>query len=166
MSGNDRGGGGIDSYIDMIEKGLDLLKENEDLLNSLGSKSVDGELSVQEPLAEAQVSEDEVLIVAEVRDNDIDEMSVRFEDGAMMFSLGGKTYEAQVPPDVIEDTVSAHLNNGVLRLTVERMNEDNSDTIDVVTEEMENDDSIVDDLIDEADPGENGDNGGDDNGGA
>jgi len=166
MSGKDRGGGGIDSYIDMIEKGLDLLKENEDLLNSLGSKSVDGELSVQEPLAEAQVSEDEVLIVAEVRDNDIDEMSVRFEDGAMMFSLGGNTYEAQVPPDVIEDTVSAHLNNGVLRLTVERMNEDNSDTIDVVTEEMENDDSIVEDLIDEADPGEDGDNGGDDNGDA
>jgi HSP20 family molecular chaperone IbpA len=166
MSGNDRGGGGIDSYIEMIEKGLDLLKENEDLLNSLGSKSVDGELSVQEPLAEAQVSEDEVLIVAEVRDNDIDEMSVRFEDGAMMFSLGGNTYEAQVPPDVIEDSVSAHLNNGVLRLTMERMNEENSDTIDVVTEEMENDDSIVDDLIDEADPGKDSDDGGDNNGDA
>lgn len=166
MTRKDDNNSGIGSYIEIVEKGLDLLKENEDLLNSLGSKSVDGELSVQEPLAEAQVSEDEVLIVAEVMDNDIDEMSVRFEDGAMMFSLGGNTYEAQVPPDVIEDTVSANLNNGVLRLTVERMNEDNSDTVDVVTEEIENDDSIVKDLLDEADPGQNGDDGGDENGDA
>lgn len=164
MSGKDRGGGGIDTYIEMIEKGLDLLKENEDLLNSLGSKSVDGELSVQEPLAEAQVSEDEVLIVAEVRDTDIDEMSVRFDDGVMVFTLGGNTYEAQVPPDVIEDSVSAHLNNGVLRLTVERMNEENSEQIDVITDERENDESIVDELVDEADPDTDTDEGGDEDG--
>jgi Hsp20/alpha crystallin family. len=148
----------------MIEKGLDLLRDNEDLISSLGSKSIDGELSVQEPLAEAQVSDDEVLIVAEVKDSNINEMSVSFVDGVMMFTLGGETYEAAVPSDVIEDSVSAHLNNGVLRITVERADDEEGDTIDVITDDMRNDDSIVDDLVDEANEDTGSDNGGDDDG--
>jgi len=146
MTNKDRDDNTVESILDMAETVMDFAREHEDVLQSIGGDSGGTKLNVQEPLAEAHIKDDEVVIVAEAEDEDVDEMSVKFEEGTFVFNLGGTVYEAEVPPDVVEDSVNASLNNGVLRVTLDRMNTDDFKSVQVENEGVDEKQDI-DDII-------------------
>jgi len=160
MSGRDRDDDSdVSDMIDMLDKALDLVKEHEDKLNGFVGSGVDDTFTVREPLAEAEVKDDRVVVVAEARGQNGSEMSVSFGNGIMKFTLGDKQYEAEVPNDIVEESVSAEINNGVLRVEVERENKDDEgQEVDIDWK----DESIVDE--EEEDEAEGEDNGGDSDG--
>jgi HSP20 family molecular chaperone IbpA len=144
----------VEDFLDMVERGLEVARDHEDTISRFVGGDKEMNLTVKEPLAEAQISDDEVVIVAEARGGEPGEMNVRFGDGAMHFSFGGNQYKVDIPDDVIEDSVDAQYNNGVLRVTLDRMNEEESTQVEVEDSTDESIDSIIDDAVEESNDSE------------
>lgn len=153
-----------ESIIDIVDGITQIARENKDLLESFFGDS-GRELSLEEPLTEAHVTDDKVKVVAELRGEKPNEMGVRFEGGEMYMSIGDTTLRARVPDDIVEDSVDAQMNNGVLRIEVDRIDDGDMKTVEISEEESivdgssDSEDSVEDILSDDESI-----NGGDDDG--
>lgn len=130
----------IENILDAIDGAAEVVRQNKDLLDSVMGDSSDESLDLREPLSDAQVTEDEVVVVAELKDEKPEEMGVRFEEGVMYMTIGDLTLRARVPDDVIQESVDASMNNGVLRVSVDRATEENTTSVSI---KENKDDSIM-----------------------
>ena len=146
----------VERLIDAFSSAKSWYEDNQDLFNGVGAVANRVDMTAPEPLSEAHIKEDEVRVVAEVRESGVNQIGVSFNDGIMVCEVADRQLEVDVPRDVDEDSLEATMSNGVLEVTVQRtIDTDNS--VDVI---MEDDtDDTVDELFDDDE-----DNGGDDDG--
>lgn len=161
MSGRDRNDDNrVSDVIDAIEGAADIIRRNQDLLDDFVGGGGEEQLELREPLSDAQVNDDEVIVVAELKNKKPEEMGVRFEDGVMYLTIGDLTLRARVPDDVVQESVEATMNNGVLRVSVDRANTDNMNTVNIERKEDESiktDQEVLDEIKEESEDDEGGD---------
>ncbi len=132
-----------------------IYEKHSDLFQTLGADKEKVDLSGKEPLTEAFVSEDTVKIVAEVSSDPPVRLGYVYDGGELNLDIGGRGVVVEVPDDIEEDTIEASMNNGIMRIEIERANDDFEDDSDKVTIEKDDDDEIDFDDDDTESQGEN-----------
>jgi len=148
----------FNSLAEGAEKMKEIADENEDLINDFFGGGSSTKIDDPEPLRESHITEDSVKIVAEVSDDGFQNMGVKFKEGELMIEAGEDKLVAQVPNDIIKDSVDAKLNNGVLIVEMDREDDEiDPDTVVEVDNDIPEGEGVpdLDDLDEE---------GGDDNG--
>jgi len=153
---NDRNDSDVERVLDALSSAKEWYSENRDLFAGVSEVTSKVDMSAPEPLTEAHISDDEVKIVAEVRDSDVTQMSVGFDDGVMVCEVAGRSFQVDVPEDIDKESVEATMSNGVLEVTIDRLDEPQN-SIDVIHEEQT--DETVDELFEDEE-----EEGGDDDG--
>lgn len=110
----------------MAETTLDTLKENEDVIRSViqtegaeeGGKIAN--LQDADPLREAHIREDEVLIVLQHSDEPPKEVSAELVGGVLTLKMSDQEFVAEVPDDIELETMETNYSNGVFEVSVER----------------------------------------------
>lgn len=164
MSGSGDGGNDVDDILDLIQKGLDFARDHEDAIARIVDNEETESITVKEPLAEAHVTDEKVEIVAEATGGNSGDMNVHFNEGHMLFSFGGNKYRAEIPNDVVEESIEAEYNNGVLRVTLDRMNKESATEVEVTSDTDESIEDIVGEDSIEDGSIEDEENGGDEDG--
>jgi len=133
----------IDRLFDAIDTMKDVYENNKDIVEDVSDSG--GEISFEdkEPLTEAHLTEDSVVVVADIGVSGPLDMGVKFDDNTVTFDVGGEDFEVHVPTDVKEDTIDASITNGVLRVEMER---EDTEIVNVekVKETMEDNDTEED----------------------
>lgn len=123
---------GNENDIERLLEGLQSAKQwydnNRDLFDRLTGDPGGVDLAGGEPVSEAHVDEDRVLIVADVTGTNATELNLKFYDGKVKGKLGDRKFSVNVPNDVIEDSIEADMKNGVLRVDIERENASQDET--------------------------------------
>jgi len=137
----------IERLLDGFSSAKQWYEENSDLFERFmeGGSSVD--LSGSEPISEAHVDEERVLIVADVSGVNATNLSLSFYEGRVKGELGSREFDVNVPNDVDEDSIEADMKNGVLRVELDRVEDSDDDltiesvdhTDDTISEEGEDD---------------------------
>jgi len=136
MSGrDDKDDAGIEDALIALEEIAGVVRDNQDVISGIFGGGEKNEVSLREPLSDAQVEEDKVVISMEMKDEKPEEMGVKFDDGIMVMNIGEKRIEADVPDDIIKSSVEASMNNGVLRVEVSRETGENMETTEISYEE-------------------------------
>jgi HSP20 family molecular chaperone IbpA len=112
----------VERVLDGIESAKKWYDENKDLIERFtgGGNGVD--LTDTGPMTEAEVHDDRVIVVADVPGVRPTDMRVKFYENAIQCTIDGESFKATVPSDVDEDSLSADMKNGVLRVEMEREN--------------------------------------------
>lgn len=159
----------IERLLDGISSAKQWYEQNSDLFERFaeGGSSVD--LDGDDPLSEAHVNEERVLIVADVSGAASTDLELSFYENKVSGKLGDREFTVDVPSDVDEDSIEADMKNGVLRVELERENEPGDsltvDTIDNTDEEMEEANEPLEDIeemMDEVEEKDDDDDGGED----
>lgn len=141
MTNKDNNDNSIEQFLELVEGAKELYDDNRELFNNvLPNKGNVVNLDGPEPMAEAHINEDEVVIVAEVGDSGDLQLKASFDDGKMDFSVADERFSVNVPDDVVEDSLEATVNNGVLRATMKRQVEED---ITVSVEKDSDDDDVI-----------------------
>jgi len=114
----------IDRLFNAIDTMKDVYENNKDIVEDVGDNG--GEISFEdkEPLTEAHLTEGNVVVVADLGVSGPLDMGIKFNNSTVKFDIGGEEFEVHVPADVKEDTVDASITNGVLRVEMEREDND------------------------------------------
>jgi len=117
----------IERLLDGFSSAKQWYEENSDLFDRFmeGGSSVD--LSGSEPISEAHVDEEKVLIVADVSGVNATNLSLSFYEGRVKGKLGSREFDVNVPNDVDEDSIEADMKNGVLRVELDRVGDSGDD---------------------------------------
>lgn len=134
----------IDRLFDAVEKMRDVYENNKDLVGNIGEDGDTITLDDKEPLTEAHLTDDEVVVVADVNKSAPLEMAVGFKENSILFDVDGKEFEVDVPADVKEESLDASIKNGVLRVELDRADDGpveitDIESIDMKEEEEEDD---------------------------
>lgn len=143
---NDRNDSDVERLLDAVSSAKEWYNQNKDLFAGMGEVASSMDMDAPEPLTEAHISEDTVKVVAEVRESNVTQIGVGFDDGTMVCEVSDRQFEVEVPDDIDETSMEATMSNGVLEVNIDRT-ETTEETIDVVTE-AETDDT-VDELFDD-----------------
>jgi len=167
----------IERLLNGLSSAKSWYEDNKDLFERFASGGESVDLAGGEPISEAHVDEDKVLIVADVSGVDATQLELDFYDNRVEGKFGGRKFNVDVPSDVDEDSIEADMKNGVLRVELDREGDD-GDTLDVTSvdhtddtigeeEEDEPEDmeelpeaEELEDLFDDDDSENNGDGGG------
>jgi len=155
---NNDDGTDVERVLDALSSAKEWYNQNSDLFAGIGEAADTMSMETPEPLTEAHINEDVVRIVAEVRDSDVTQMGVGFEEGTMVCEVSDRTFEVEVPDDIDESSIEATMSNGVLEATIQRTEQEDS-TVDVIREEETG--KTMNELFDETDE-EGGDKDGSD----
>lgn len=136
----------IERLLDGLKSAKDWYEQNQDLFARFSGDSTALDLSDSEPVSEAHISDDEVLIVADVSGAKSSQLAVKFYKNSLECELGGKKFTVEVPQDVDEDSMEASMNNGVLRVKLDR---NNGPADDVEISDVESTDETIGDPPDE-----------------
>ena len=151
MAGSDDFSDKVGSFFDTIDSLREAYENNKDVVDGIAGGSNALDLEGREPLSEAHLTDDEVVIVADVGLSGPVKMEVGFEDEKVWFNADGKYFEVDVPDDVVEDTLDASMTNGVLRVSIERAEEQEVD-VDIIEQvEEANEDKEEDNGSDKQD---------------
>lgn len=105
---------------DILDKAVDLYEDNKDVIKDIApgdeSITIDGE----EPLKQALVDDDKVIITVDVVGKDIQDVRIALEGTEAKIVIAGDPIKAQVPSDVNMEEAQAELNNGVLEVVIPR----------------------------------------------
>jgi len=153
---NNNNGTDVERVLDAISSAKEWYNQNSDLFDGIGGAVKAVDMDAPEPLTEAHINEDEVKIVAEVRDSNVTQIGVGFDDGVMKCELSERQFEVDVPNDIDESSLEATMANGVMEVTIDRVQTETND-IEVVSKDST--DETVDELFDNSD-----DEGGDEDG--
>lgn len=140
----------VERIFDLAQEAKELYDENKDLVHSVVPSSPSTvNLDSPDPMAEAHINDDEVIIVVEVDTSSGGlELKADIEDGMMNFNVAGESFVVDIPDDVVEESLDATINNGVLRATMDR---EQSESVGVMVKKEHDDEEKIED-------------GGDDNG--
>lgn len=131
MSSNDGNNNVTDSVIEMLQTVESLIDNNKDLIdNVVGDAGVGGSIDMgqYEPLVERSVSEEKVVLVAEVGTLENKEISVGINGSKVVMTANGDSIEADnIPKDVDLSELEAGYKNGVLTVEIPRDNGGNTD---------------------------------------
>lgn len=125
----------IDETIDSVMEAFDKVSDVAEQFglvgdaNSMASTSHD--IDPPEPIVESHVDEDEVVVVAEKTGEKIEELGVNFKDETLELIMGKDKARVGVPDDIVEDSISADMKNGVLRVTIDREVEDDDADVEI-----------------------------------
>ena len=131
----------IDRLFDAVEKMRDVYENNKDLVDGVGSGRDSISLDDKEPLTEAHLTDDEVIVVADVNKSAPVEMAVGFKEDSILFEVDGEEFEVDVPADVEEESLDASIKNGVLRVELDRADEGPVEITDIDSIDMEEEDT-------------------------
>lgn len=123
----------IERLLDGLSSAKNWYEKNKDLFDRFKSQGSSVSLDSGEPISEAHVDEDKVLIVADVTGVNATNLSLEFFDDKIEGTFGDREFVVDVPADVDEDTIEADMKNGVLRVEIEREDVDDDDiTVDSI----------------------------------
>ncbi len=126
-----KGGRNIDDLLNAIEKGVDLVRENSEVIESVVSggagDSVNGRLSHLEPLKQATKTEDRYEVTIQVEETGPLDVNLSEKDGHVVIGVGGSKYRVDVPDDTDIYRADAMLNNGVLTVSMPRSSDEDPD---------------------------------------
>lgn len=110
-----------EGLFDMIDKAINLYNDNKDMIKEVVPDEERLKIDEKSPLREAIVSDDEVIVVVEVKDESLNNIVVDDspEDGVIV-GMNNQTVKAEVPSDVDIDKTEVSLNNGVLEVKIPR----------------------------------------------
>lgn len=130
----------VERLLEGLQSAKSWYDNNRDLFERLAGNTGGVDLAGGEPVSEAHVDEDRVLIVADVAGEDDTELRLKFYDGKVKGKLGDRKFSVNVPNDVEEDSIEADMKNGVLRVEIEREGDSQEDNglsdINVVDEDI------------------------------
>jgi HSP20 family molecular chaperone IbpA len=112
----------IERLLDGFKSAKKWYENNQDLFARFTADASALDLSNSEPVSEAHIKDDEVLIVADVSGATSNQLAVKFYKNSLKCELGGRKFTVDVPQDVDEDSLEASMNNGVLRVKLDREN--------------------------------------------
>ena len=117
-------------------------EKNSELFDMFRDKKETVDLSGKEPLTEAFVSDDMVKVVAEVSSEPPVNLGYAYSGDELNLDIDGRKVVVEVPDDIDEDTIEASMNNGIMRIEIQRADDSFEDDSDKVTIEKDDDDEI------------------------
>jgi len=109
---------------DMIDRAVSFYEKNKDTIEGAVGTEDGIKLDDDEPLKQASVTDDEVMITVDVGVDDLENIRLALNGTTAQIVVGGKTITAEVPSDVDMDDPEANLNNGVLEVRIPRVGGD------------------------------------------
>jgi len=126
----------VERLLDGFTSARDWYERNKDIFEKFSQKSNNVDLAGGEPISEAHVDSDKVLIVADVSGVNATDLELSFYDGKVEGRFGERDFKVSVPNDVDEDSAQADMKNGVLRVKLQREDNDpESVSVDTVDKE-------------------------------
>lgn len=158
----------IERLLDGFSSAKSWYESNKDLFERFTQEGELVDLDGGDPISEAHVDEEKVLIVADVSGVNATDLELSFYNNKVEGKLGTREFTVDVPNDVDEDSIEADMKNGVLRVELDREDEPDDDltvdTVDHTDDTIDSEEEALDNLeemFENDDEDEEDDDGGD-----
>jgi len=106
---------------DIVDRAVSFYEKNKDTIRGATGMGDSIELDDDDPLKQASVTDEEVMITVDVGVEDLENIRLALNGTTAEIVVGGQTVTANVPSDVDMDSPEANLNNGVLEVRIPRV---------------------------------------------
>lgn len=117
-----------------------VIADNEELVDRMSEAlSKEGnpvEISDKDPLTQLEKTDDKVAISLEVPEGEFSDASIAYNDGVLAIEVDEKVFKADVPSDVDLQQLEYSFSNGVLDITIPRVDKDMG-TVEVIESDNE-----------------------------
>ena len=109
----------IRDLFEMVEEGMELVEENEEVLRNITGADNRLNLRQQDMLREVKKQDDKILIITET-EKEFDSFELTQSDGSIIIRLDDKDIVVNAPDDCVLEETEATLNNKVLEVSIPR----------------------------------------------
>lgn len=107
---------------DMIDRAVSFYEKNKKTFQGVVPGDDGITIDDDDPLKQALVDDEKAMITVDVGSEELEDIRLALNGTTAEIGIGSETITAEVPADVDMDSAGAQLNNGVLEVTIPRVN--------------------------------------------